>query len=140
MKYLEVDYHDNDYGWPVKAALERLWGYLHENNGHLLKGKPLSSVFVSLHRAGSLVTLIERLYCLEDMAGDVEYLTRGLHFMGRFPVEWKKARIKSPGEFSHKNTYLTFKLHFRKTDKEINKWQNGEVAYLELETGKVTAP
>lgn len=152
-KYIEVIFHDNDFGQPVKAALVRLWGYISENNGHLVPS--LIPLFVSLHRVGALADLFERLYVLEYLAGDVEFKTRGLYWdhcskpLARYlktrdkkkayrpTSNFREARIKDPGKVRYENTYLKFKFHFRQSDKFTKKWQNGEHAYLNMETGEV---
>ena len=52
-KYLKVRFYDNDFGLPVKEALKRLWGYIHENNNHLVESLPW--IFRKLHTEIKLI-------------------------------------------------------------------------------------
>jgi len=51
MKYLEIIFHDNDFGIPIEHALKRLWEFMVKNNAHLSK-VPLANLFVWLHKQG----------------------------------------------------------------------------------------
>ena len=101
MRYLRVKFGDNDFGWPVRDALRRLWGYINENNhgpigepGGSFSGITTPEIFVRLHKARALATMLERLFLLEDLAQEVESLTRGLYWK---KVNWKEAVIRDPG-------------------------------------------
>lgn len=45
VKYLRVDYHDNDFGGLVEQALVRIWKCVHDNNAHCLRSFPRSDHF-----------------------------------------------------------------------------------------------
>ena len=135
MKYLEVIFGDNDYGRPVADGLRRLWVYVHQNNAHLSK-EPLSKMFTFLHAKGFLAPLLSRLVDAEYLAGKVEFATRGVYS--------RKEKFVDDGHFdiptameSITSRYLTLELRFRRNKTFANKWQNGEHAWLDLETGKV---
>ena len=80
-----------------------------------------------------MVSLIERLYILEYLSGEVEFITRGLYWTS---TKWEEQGIKNSSVVHHENTYLSFDLSFHKTDKFTKKWQNGEHAWLNLKTGE----
>lgn len=140
MKFLEVTYGDNDFGFPVTKALERLWEYVNGNNhsagikDSYFSGLSTVQIFYKLYKAKALETLIERLFVLEYLAFNVEHKTRGLY---RAKVDWDKCIIKNPSKIDYENTYLSFDLKFRKSDNFKLKDQNGEHAYLNLENGEV---
>ncbi|GAH36502.1 unnamed protein product, partial [marine sediment metagenome] len=85
-KFLEVSFGDNDFGLPVEEALKRLWKYVDGNNNgpgrknEHFSGKSTPQIFERLYEVGALTTLLERLYCLEKLAFDAEFLTRGLYW------------------------------------------------------------
>lgn len=142
-QYLEVVFGDNDFGWPVRDALMRLWGYINENNGHIVVSVP--EIFQKLHKAGSLHSLFERLYMLEYLALEVEFQTRGLYYNqdkmrtkgGYRPrVMWKNHRIENSSTIEFTNNYLDFEFRFHANNKFIEKGQNGEHAWLDLNNGE----
>jgi hypothetical protein len=75
--------------------------------------------------------MVERLYHLAYLEGDVEFATRGLYWT---KVRWKESKIIQPLE---KENYLSIHIKFRKSGKFKETWQNGEHAYLDLKTGEV---
>lgn len=135
--YLIVKFYDNDFGRPVQDALKRLWLYVHENNAHLLKeGETVAALIRYMHKVKMLVPAIQRLVDCEDLAGDVEYLTRELnHHHGRWGWPSQDQELKA-GLRSITGDYLAIDVVFKMTDQEQKRWQNGEWAYLDLETGK----
>jgi len=141
--HLEIVFHDNDFGWPVSKAVKTLWSFIHENNGHLLRGgkypsRPdapsIEEVFKELHKAGALRTLLTRLYVLADQESHVEFLTRGLH---REAVNWAEKVLEKPGELHIEETYINFKFRFHEGDDFMWEWKNSEHCALNLVTGAV---
>ena len=130
-RFLDVDFGDNDFGFCMEAALKRLWGYVNDNNGHMAAHTGLSvpDLFCRLHKHSKLEPLIDRLYVLEYLCCDVEYATRGLDRM----AEWNK---HLPTKEVKDDEYLRCHVMMRHNDTFRRKWQNGEHAYLELQTGK----
>lgn len=139
-KYLKVSFYDNDFGWYVERALRRLWDFLKENNAHPLGGSTSDAfmeLFIGLNKAGALHSLLERLYVLAYLEGDVELSTRGLYRMGDDrDVDYSKAIIKDAGKVQYENECLWLDIEFRKIGRFIKKWCNGECAYLNLQTGE----
>lgn len=135
MIFIEVAFGDNDFGFPIVAALKRLWGYVHKNNAHLVESnsRTVPQMFYELHKHSALETMIKRLFVLETLCGSVEFKTRGLAYK---KVDWKEKIIKGPHGFKGHDNYLGCAVKFHKTKKFTHKWQNGEHAWLDLETGE----
>ena len=131
MNWLEVQYHDNDFSWPVERGLERVWNFINENNRHL--GADISKIFARLHREKKLAPLFQRAFVLEELMGDVEFATRGLES----PRIYKDgAEIKRKVSDKISEYIMLDEIKFHKTDKFTNTCQNGEHAALNLLTGK----
>lgn len=121
MKYLIVEFGDNDFGIPMIAVLERLWQYVYENNHSFGE---MSDFFEKLHAVGALEPMIMRLFVLEQACYDVEFLTRCLYWdfnKKEFPEMRLDYYLECPVKFS----------------KSLPKPDNGETAYMNLITGEV---
>lgn len=124
MRYLIVQFYDNDFGIPIIAALQRLWSYINNNNHSNMRS--IAEIFERLHESGSLEPMILRLFILENLCGDVEFETRGLYWE---EVDWNKDIPELiPSD------YLSCSVDF--TDQCPMEWQNGECAWMHLETGQ----
>ncbi len=136
-RFLEVVFGDNDFGIPMEAALSRLWGYVHENNAHLVSVAPRSIpwMFVGLHEAGVLKGLVDRLFILETLCLDVEHSTRGLYWE---TVDLKKHALETEViDAKRYESYLNCDLSFHVDNLFTIGGQNGECACLDLTTGYV---
>lgn len=131
-RYLSVSFGDNDFGGIVITALKRIWQWVQTNNAHCVGSahpRTVPQMFRKLHTAKALITMIERMCDVEHMASDVEFATRGLYWK---KVEWSEKCITS--KFAQLN-YLSFGLKFYRDKTFTKKWKNGEVAWLDFETG-----
>ena len=147
IKYIEVRFGDNDFGWPVERALKRLWEWINKNNRHLVPDTYMGEIYSQLHKVGVLQSLIERLYVLEYLASRVEFKTRGLYYdydsrphpkTGYKPeVDWKEKIIKDAGKVKYENTYLSIDIYLHHNKRFASKWQNGERAFLDILKGEV---
>lgn len=119
--YLIVEFGDNDFGYPMIAALQRLWQYVYENNH---SHGEMSSFFEKLHAVGSLESMVMRLFVLEQACYDVEHLTRCLYWTDLSNMELQEMRqdyyLECPVEFSN----------------DLPEPDNGERAWLDLTTGE----
>ena len=140
-RYLRVEFGDNDFGWPVRDALKRIWADVYRNNAHLIdpawRGHDhefisLSEMFYALHKVGALEPMIARAVDCECHYSDVESATRGLHPQ-RFPWDDK---VVSKSFESITDKYLSTDLSFHAEMLE-SEADNSEDAWLDLETGKV---
>lgn len=142
MKYLEVDFYDNDFGYPIRDAVKKIWDWIFESNEHMLMGgedwsdKTLSQVFQALHEAGALQPMIQRTYQIECLHSAVEFATRGLYWK---EVKWEKKKI---GLLSAKElgNCDSIDIKFRPDDSFMRKTEctnNGESLVLNLETGEI---
>ena len=125
--FLEVKFHDNDFGRSLIDSLERLCKMIHYNN------HGLTEIFIKLDQAGALKTMIERLWVLEHLSYDVEYATRGLDWA---QVDFKSSKIEGPFDDTFYSDYLSCELEFHDTKEFTDKWMNSEHACLDLDTGK----
>lgn len=135
-RFLEVAFQDNDFGIPIEAALRRLWKYVHESNGHLIRvaDRSIPQMFVGLHDAGVLKSLVERLFVLETLCMDVEGATRGLYYE---TVDWKRNSLETEAiDAKRYEDYLSCELSFH-NEREFVEGQNGEHAWLDLTSGEV---
>lgn len=131
--FLEVKFHDNDFGGSLIDALERLWKMIHVNNDGFTVPPFISDIFIKLDQAGALKTMIERLWVLEHLANDVEYATRGLYDE---QTNWEDSKIEGPFNDTFYSDYLSCELEFHDTKEFADKWENSEHACLDLSTGK----
>lgn len=146
MKYLIVKFGDNDFGYPILAALERLWGWINQNNAHLAGHGDyltMSQIYLRLLKCGALEQQLLRLFVLEDLCYDVEGRTRGL-YEGRYWSD-EKLGFDHPSDLGPTNTYLGIEVHLCDALEEgwawadaVDGWANGECARLNLETGEAT--
>lgn len=145
--YLIVKFYDNDFGRPMLAALERLWGWINTNNAHLAgHGDYLTipQIYRRLLEQGALEQQLLRLFVLEDRCYDVEGRTRGLYNWDKWTN--KEVGIDNPDDPGPPNTYLSVEVLLCDTlgaawvwaDAGDNGWANGECARLDLETGEAT--
>lgn len=150
MKYLEVIFYDNDFGFPVEAAVKKVWDWIYGSNAHCLTifavpkdhhclhdGKrTMASLFMNLHKGGALQPMIIRTYQIEDLHAVIEFKTRGLYWKN---VDWKKKKPPSlDGAEIFRN--LSIDLKFRKNGNFMHKEKhgnNGESLALDLETGEI---
>ena len=135
MRYLEVSFHDNDFGIPVTAALERLWKYVNDNNGHLTNYLP--GIFYKLHESEHLSAFVRRLFVLEHLSRHIEFRTRGLHRRGLPPTNPAVPPLDKPDTVEHTNEYLKFEFRFHSDLGFTESDQNYESAAVDLETGEV---
>jgi len=94
-RYLRIAFGDNDFGGIVVTAVQRIWGWVHENNAHLIGAtcpRTVPQMFRALHRAGALRSMVERMLDVEYLAADVEHATRGLHWKR---VSWAEKVVRS---------------------------------------------
>ncbi len=130
--FLRITFGDNDFGWPVERALERIWFWMRKSHG---RGVELSSYFEKLHKSGLLLKMIERAIDAENHYNAVEYGTR----LGRYEEEIEDTEYPLSllvGSFDPlTKRYLYIKIDF--LSKESNEWANGEEAVLNLQTGQV---
>lgn len=134
MKYLVVEFYDNDFGCPMRAALERLWGWINTNNAHLAGHKDyltIPQIYQKLLDSRALQSMIQRLFVLENLCYSVEHCTRGLY-------RGKGGGVIDPN-YLEPNTYLhcEVSLYEKREDIPDLEWANGECVFLELETGIV---
>lgn len=134
-KYIDVKFGDNDFGLAMELALKRLWVYVNKNNGHIVGSftkTTIPQMFESLHHAGVLEPMVKRLFVLEHLCGDVEFLTRGLYWE---KVKWGEKKIDKQLGFKSLDDYLSCDVSFHSNKKFMRKWQNGEHAWLNLNNG-----
>ena len=129
IRYLKVLYHDNDFQGSIDKALKRLWKYISHNNKNEMEPKPLPELFQAYHKKGILFELINYLILSECIASDVEHQTRGLALERRHDLDSFEHHISTPA-------YLGCKIEFRKQH-TMHRFNNGEVSWLELETGEI---
>ncbi len=134
--YLDVRFGDNDFGFPMIAALRRLWGWINKNNGHLtgVINRSVPQMFYELHQAGALESMIKRLLVLETLCGEVEFATRGLYVE---KVDWATKKMDKRIRSERHENYLSCEVEFHKNKRFAAHWENGEHAWLNLVTGEV---
>lgn len=120
IRYLIIEFGDNDYGIPMIAALQRLWQYV-SKNAHVSSRIP--EFFKKLHAVGALEPMLMRLFVLEQACSDVEHLTRCL--------EWDFDKKELPE--TRLEYYLECPVKF---SADLPKPNNGEDAWMDLETGE----
>lgn len=137
MKYLVVKFYDNDFGTPMLEALNRLWGYLYDNdlnyrhaNGRLT----ITQIVEKLLECGALQPMLLRLFVLERLCREVEDKTRGLHRWERWTA--KEVMIDKPSHLEP-DTYLQCDVAICGQYEAIPDiaWANGECAFLNLKNG-----
>lgn len=138
MKYLVVQFYDNDFGSPMLAALARIWGYIDNNNSVYSQRQRLTvtQVFEKLHECGALQPMLLRLFVLETLCREVESKTRALHHWDKWTEE--EVLIDKPSRLCCSDTYLRCVVEIYGQYEAIPniEWAN-ECAYLNLTTGKV---
>lgn len=133
-RYLDVRFYDNDFGGYVVDALQTLWRWIHASNAQCeISGRSLEDIFVLLNEHDALLPLLSKLIDAEYYTSDVEFATRGLY--------WKEVDWASKGKVTSAfqpliGRLLSIKVYIRKSGRFTKRWQNGEAAYLNLQTGK----
>jgi hypothetical protein len=143
-KFLRIDFYDNDFGGPVVNAISRIWRDIKNNNYHItskinpndghFSDRSMSEMFYGLHKVDLLEKMLKLTIDCEYLYSKVEFATRGLY--------WKKLRLSEKEVDTNLESitdgYLDFKLSFHKDDSFIKEWNDGESAFLNLETGEVS--
>lgn len=134
--YLELKFHDNDFGFSMVATLEQIWNWIHENNiGVTKNNRTVIEIFQKLEKAGTLKLMIRKLWAIEAHKNQVEFATRGLYWE---KVDWSsdKKTLEQPIEdgYDYLN-YFDFELEFHKNAKFVEP-QNGEHGLLNLINGE----
>ncbi len=138
--YLAVKFYDNDFGAPMFAALERLWGYIKDNNAaYAFDGRchlTVCRIFEKLLACDALQPMLLRLFILESLCREVESKTRGLHHWDKWTED--DVQIANPSHLEP-DSYLRCKVEIYKQFEIIPdiEWANSECAFLNLETGVV---
>lgn len=143
IKFLRIDFGDNDFGRPIMDALHRIWKDIHRNNYHItskmgpddkhFSDRSIADMFIELHKVGALTSMLNLAIDCEYMYGRVEFATRGLYWK---TVRWEDSITNNHLE-SITDRYLKFDISFHKNNKFADEWNNSESAYLDLETGEV---
>ncbi len=138
MKYLNVEFGDNDFGWNMMAALKQLWHFIDENNGHMLrftndKSRTIPQIFFELHKLNLLEPMLKRLFVIDTLTNSVEVMTRGLY--DHPPMYEKLPSLLD--ECKNHDYYLSCFITFHETDDFTKQCQNSECAWLNLNTGDV---
>lgn len=130
-RYLRMQFGDNDFSFPVQAALRRIWGDVFESNGHMIETRTIPMMFWELHKAGALESMIARAVDCEYHYSDVEFSTRCLYWE---KIDWKEKKVSKTFK-SITDTYLSTELSFHAEMSQ--EWANSEEAWLDLEAGTV---
>jgi len=136
--FLHVKFHDNDFSQPLTEALEDLWKYINENNGHITKHRSVIEMFQALSDSKLLKAMVVRLWTLKSIACHVEWECRGLH--------WGKLNIEMPDwvgddgevlpiEDKYTKYLSTMSIEFVKNKSDDD--ENGEHGWIDLNTGYV---
>lgn len=138
-RYLEIKFHDNDFGHCFQEALKRIYNYIHDNNHHLLEtDQTLVALFLELADQGILFEMIKKACVLEHLYNNIEFATRGLY---RGKVSWaidNLRRVVQIGEdFSRYDDYFNFEIEFHDTTDFSKEWRNGEHYGLDIATGYI---
>jgi hypothetical protein len=133
--FLEITFHDNDSMNPVNKALRRLYEYI-DSESKDYDGTITESIFKNLHEHNALLPMIQRLYVIELLANDIEYLTRGLSSKN---IDYSEFIIRNPNKVSYENKYLKFDLKFHKDGQFMMRDENREKSSLNLWTGEVVS-
>ena len=143
-RYLKIHFGDNDFCSYVQEAVEKVSEDIHSSNAHNLSTDPnnehfssltISGIFAKLHKAGALQLLLERAVDAVHHYSEVEFTIRGLYWK---KVEWGEKKVskeflsitEGPG-----GILLTLSFHAKRNDK----WENGEVVWLDMDTGEVVS-
>ena len=141
--FLEVKYGDNDFGWTVAEAMERLFNDIADNTTYRSKNiynyHSLYKYFKILHLENALDPMIRGYVAAYSVINSLEFCSRGLKD-GRTPFaspDTIKESTKPEGEYEKCFGYLTdFKPKFHMNGEFATVWQNGEHCALDLITGK----
>ena len=138
--FLEVKFHDNDFSWALIQSLERLWGWVVDNNKNK-GGLTIEEVFLKLHKKEALEPMLKRIFILEQMLSGIEFETRGLyHKKETSPFLFDGKNIDSAKmceTLKHYYDYIDISIEFHEDKEFVKDGQNYEHGCLDLKTGEV---
>jgi hypothetical protein len=135
--YLELLFHDNDFGMDICECLEKLWGYVRSNiQAYTPQERNIAEAFAFLHKKQRLEPMLKKMLVLIATGHDVEWSTRGLHDKSGdgFHKNVKPASEDIP---RFEEYFEGLKVKFHDTKDFTKEWENSEHGWLDLESGDV---
>jgi len=130
--YLEVKFHDNDFGYPLMIAMENLYQKCQaiKNSKAEPDTKSIERIFKQLHEEDVLIPSIRRLWVLAQIEEETDKIIARYGFNCHVEIE----AIKKPINDKYTN-HLDPEIQFHEDNKFMNEDQNGEHVGLNLSTG-----
>ena len=141
MRYLEIQFHDNDFASDIMSSLQKLWKIIvqdyKDHEHYKIRRKPIDS-FLYLHKVGLLNTMIEKLVVLSAMSHDVGWAALGIYNKDHDVIIDRKKIESVITQAEHFEKYFKGMGIVFHDDLEFSKtWENAEHAWLDIETGDV---
>lgn len=133
MKYLSVNFRDNDFSNEVGEALVLLWKFVQWSNKEERDETNIPKLFQKLHEHGYLLPMLQRLIDTVYLQTQVERLARGLT-----EDYWPEfSPLNDIEEMRSITEYLTLTISFHDDLDFTQADGNYENAWIELSTGFV---
>lgn len=152
-RYIIIDYHDNDFGWPVLNAVRRYYDYVVTNNCDVMKPNPSTYVFNThprmaadlfskLHAYGVLQYHLRKMIASEYIASNIECSTRGIFtYNTHIREEESSPDTRWLDDVRKIYDYLKLSIMFAdNVDQLDDVFLNGECCILDLYSGAVWIP
>jgi hypothetical protein len=135
--FLEFKFHDNDFGWDAIQSLSIIYRWVKGDiDSHSLSSnnRTIPESFKYLHGKGLLVPMIKKMVVLSATNHDVEWATRGIHDSEYTFQNQIKPASKSISFFEE--YFDKIEIEFHDNGKFTIKDENGEYAWLDLDSGR----
>lgn len=133
--FLEIKFHDNDFGTDIIEAIRKIYGYIHSDIFHHSRDntRTVTEAFLHLHEQGLLIQMIKKQVTALALWHDVEWCIRGI-----YNKEYKAMHKIKPltEEVDHLQNYFgDMELEFHENGEFTLNWKNYEHTYIDLENG-----
>jgi hypothetical protein len=135
--FLEFKFRDNDFSWDAIQALNMIWKWIKNDiDSHSLSSnsRTIPEAFKYLHERGLLVPMIKKMVVLNATNHDVEWATRGIHD-SKYTLQ-DKIKPASEGIPFFEKYFDKIEIEFHDNGKFTIKDENGEYAWLDLDSGR----
>jgi len=130
--YIEVKFHDNDFGYSLMVTMEDIWKKYRTMiiYGKKFESKSIENIFKKLNKEDVLIPIIRGLWVLAQLEEGINRIIAHSCFDIYSEIE----AIKKPIDDKY-TEYLNPEIEFHEDDAFMNKDQNGEHVGLDLSTG-----
>lgn len=134
--FLEIKFHDNDFGTDIMEAIRKIYNYIHSDIFHHScdNKRTVTEAFLHLHEQGLLIQMIKKQVTALALCHDVEWCTRGV-YNKEYDTMHNKIKPLTEEVDRLQKYFDGMELEFHEDGEFTLNWQNYEHAYIDLEHG-----